>query len=224
MDRHRYKQREVLLLPSEYWIKRYPRTFYTCPANITIKSEPDCKATVQWTEPSVSDNCSHVTLVSSHTSGSRFEVGTTTVFYTASDACGNSKGCQFTITVVADCCDKPPVVNCPADFKGCPQGIDPSVTGRGGALKGNKFCTTPTLKYIDDTLLFNACSVKVSRKWIATDTSNGKFSSCFQNIELSDSQEPSITCPANITVKSDPDCKATVQHYIAGILQHGQGG
>ncbi|MEO6191279.1 MAG: HYR domain-containing protein, partial [Saprospiraceae bacterium] len=182
----------------------------TCPANITVKSEPDCKATVQWAQPQVSDNCSRVTLVSSHPSGSRFDVGTTTVFYTASDACGNTKGCQFTITVESNCCDKPPVVICPADFKGCPQGIDPSVTGRGSALKGNKFCTTPTIKYIDDTLIFKPCSLKVSRKWIATDTSNGKFASCIQNIELKDTLEPSIGVINDIVVASDIDCFATV--------------
>ncbi|NOT36141.1 MAG: HYR domain-containing protein [Saprospiraceae bacterium] len=178
----------------------------TCPSNITVNSGPDCKAIVNWNTPVTSDNCSNVSLVSSHQSGTSFKVGTTTIYYTAFDACGNSNGCSFTITVEEDCCNKPPVVLCPADFNGCPQGIEPSVTGVGSALKASNFCTPPVITYEDSTIFHLGCSLRVSRKWIATDTSLQLFSICRQIIDLKDTQEPSITCPPNLTITSDPDC------------------
>lgn len=182
-----------------------------CPANITIKADADCMATVSWTEPTATDNCNQVSLSSTHASGSKFIAGVTTVVYTATDACGNATQCQFTITVEGNCCDKPPVVLCPSDFEGCPQGIDPSVTGKGSALKANKFCTTPLLRYSDDTVLQQLCQLKVVRTWMATDTFTGMSSSCQQKINLNDILTPFILIPADITVASAADCMASVQ-------------
>ena len=49
----------------------------------------DCEAVVTWTAPTADDNCS-ATLSSTHNPGDSFNVGTTTVTYTATDAAGNS--------------------------------------------------------------------------------------------------------------------------------------
>jgi hypothetical protein len=181
-----------------------------CPQNITVSSEPDCFATVNWNVPQTSDNCTSVTLVSSHGNPARFPVGTTTVFYTATDGCGNHTDCHFTITVEANCCNKPPVLTCPADFNNCPQGIDPSVTGTATATPGQVGCPQPVITYKDDTIYHQACSLRVIRTWIATDPVQSNLSaSCDQIINLKDEQAPSITCPANITVQSGPDCTGT---------------
>ncbi|MGB4819237.1 MAG: HYR domain-containing protein [Saprospiraceae bacterium] len=181
-----------------------------CPQNITVSSEPDCLATVNWNVPQTSDNCTSVTLVSSHGNPARFPVGTTTVFYTATDGCGNHTDCHFTITVEANCCNKPPVLSCPADFNNCPQGIDPSVTGTATATPGQVGCPQPVVTYKDDTIYHQACSLRVIRTWIATDPVHPNLSaSCDQIINLKDEQTPSITCPANITVQSGPDCTGT---------------
>ncbi len=181
-----------------------------CPQNITVSSEPDCLATVNWNVPQTSDNCTSVTLVSSHGNPARFPVGTTTVFYTATDGCGNHTDCHFTITVEANCCNKPPVLSCPADFNNCPQGIDPSVTGTATATPGQVGCPQPVVTYKDDTIYHQACSLRVIRTWIATDPVHPNLSaSCDQIINLKDEQAPSITCPANITVQSGPDCTGT---------------
>ncbi|HQW44935.1 MAG TPA: T9SS type A sorting domain-containing protein, partial [Chitinophagaceae bacterium] len=46
------------------------------------------------------DNCAgSVTIVSTPASGTAFPIGTTTVTSTATDACGNSSSCTFTVTV-----------------------------------------------------------------------------------------------------------------------------
>ena len=56
-------------------------------------------AEVTWTEPTASDNSGIVTLTSSHSPGSAFVIGTTTVTYTATDDASNTVSVTFTVTV-----------------------------------------------------------------------------------------------------------------------------
>lgn len=73
----------------------------TCPANITVTTPVgSCTAIVNYTV-TASDNCGGaVTISSSPASGAAFPIGTTTVIATATDACGNSSTCNFTVTVI----------------------------------------------------------------------------------------------------------------------------
>lgn len=74
-------------------------TITGCPSNITITGT--CNNTANWNPPTASDNCSGVSLTSTHVSGSIFPIGTTTVTYTATDASGNTAVCYFNVTVIA---------------------------------------------------------------------------------------------------------------------------
>ena len=56
-------------------------------------------AEVTWTEPTATDNSGIVTLTSSHSPGSTFDIGTTTVTYTATDDAFNTVSDTFTVTV-----------------------------------------------------------------------------------------------------------------------------
>ncbi|MDE0957996.1 MAG: HYR domain-containing protein, partial [Planctomycetota bacterium] len=58
-----------------------------------------CAAQVFWTEPVISDDCTAPTVVKSHPQGAFFDLGTTTVTYTATDGGGNSTSQSFNITV-----------------------------------------------------------------------------------------------------------------------------
>ncbi|MGB3006562.1 MAG: HYR domain-containing protein, partial [Chitinophagaceae bacterium] len=73
----------------------------TCPTNITTTTPiGSCTAVVNFT-PTATDNCTGaVTIVSVPASGTAFAIGTTTVNVTATDACGNSSTCSFTVTVI----------------------------------------------------------------------------------------------------------------------------
>lgn len=73
----------------------------TCPATITATTPLGfCTAVVNFT-PTATDNCSGaVTIVSSPASGTAFPIGNTIVTSTATDACGNSSSCIFTVTVL----------------------------------------------------------------------------------------------------------------------------
>ncbi|XP_072049004.1 uncharacterized protein [Amphiura filiformis] len=56
-------------------------------------------ATVSWTEPTASDNSESVTITSSHTPGSSFFIGDTTVTYTAVDPSSNTVTASFIVTI-----------------------------------------------------------------------------------------------------------------------------
>jgi PKD repeat protein len=71
----------------------------TCPADIVfVPDSSDCSPSVTWTEPTVSDNCTP-TMVSTHSPGDNFPVGTTTVIYDAEDQSSNTASCTFDITI-----------------------------------------------------------------------------------------------------------------------------
>jgi hypothetical protein len=90
-----------------------------CPNNL-LRSPGSgvCTATVFWTEPTASDNCTpsgSLVRARSHAPGSVFNAGVTTVTYTFQDAAGNiSDVCSFTVTVTDD--QKPVISNCPSDI------------------------------------------------------------------------------------------------------------
>jgi len=79
-----------------------------CPPDITVSADPlSCNATVTWTEPTATDNCNLADFSSSHSPGSVFPMGTSTVTYTATDDCNNTAVCSFIINVTDD---EPPVI------------------------------------------------------------------------------------------------------------------
>ncbi|MBK9390649.1 MAG: HYR domain-containing protein [Bacteroidetes bacterium] len=85
-----------------------------CPVDITVNNTPaTCGATVTWTAPSFTDNCSSPVIVSSHNTGDTFPTGTTSVTYTATDNCGNSVSCTFNV-IVTD--TESPVISCPSNI------------------------------------------------------------------------------------------------------------
>jgi len=69
------------------------------PENIIVAAGADCKATVNYTAPTATDNCGTATLTSTHNYGASFALGITTVTYTATDAAGNKTTSSFTVTV-----------------------------------------------------------------------------------------------------------------------------
>jgi CSLREA domain-containing protein len=87
----------------------------TCAGNLTIPVAPgQCAAVVNYTAPTVSDNCPGVGTPScTPPSGSTFPVGTTTVTCTAVDAAGNNASCSFTVRVTET---QPPSLTCPGNL------------------------------------------------------------------------------------------------------------
>ncbi|MCB9185756.1 MAG: HYR domain-containing protein [Flavobacteriales bacterium] len=91
----------------------------TVPSNLTFNADQgQCSATVSWTAPTVTDNCSAtLTQTTGPSNGSLMNVGTQTVTYEAADPYGNSTTQSFTVTVVDA---QNPVISCPGTvFAGC---------------------------------------------------------------------------------------------------------
>ena len=76
-----------------------------CPDNITVQAQfPDCLVAVTW-RAKAEDECDpRPSVTCNPPSGSFFGLGTTTVTCTATDRCGNSASCQFTVTVLGYIC------------------------------------------------------------------------------------------------------------------------
>ena len=75
-----------------------PTLGISCPANITVAASSAAGAVVFYTV-TTSGGCPPVNVTANPPSGSTFPVGTTAVTAFASDGCGNSANCSFTVTV-----------------------------------------------------------------------------------------------------------------------------
>ncbi len=161
------------------------------------------------------DPCSNVTLtyedeVVDNGCSADFE---TTIFrtYTATDASGNSTTAVDTVFVeritLADLVLPPnyddidqPSLSCSADFEKLDNGNpSPTVTGMPDAGLCSKFEST----YTD--LEFEMCgnTFKVVREWIIYDWCTSESIEFFQTIKITDKTDPTISCPADVTVSSD---------------------
>ena len=86
-----------------------------CPSNITVSANASCQAMVNWTAPTVSDNCGGaLTLIPTKNPGTVFNLGTTLVTYTATDAAGNTSTCSFNVIVQDN--TNPVIAGCPSNI------------------------------------------------------------------------------------------------------------
>ncbi|MEZ4801040.1 MAG: HYR domain-containing protein, partial [Flavobacteriales bacterium] len=173
----------------------------TCPANISVSNDAGvCGAVVTFSVTS-SDNCAGevVTQTGGLASGSTFPIGTTTNTFLVTDASGNTATCSFTVTV-ADTED--PVITCPAnisvsnDAGVCGAVVTFSITSSdncagevvtqtGGLASGSTFPIGTT-----------------TNSFLVTDAS-GNTATCSFTVTVADTEDPVITCPANISVSND---------------------
>ncbi len=174
-------------------------------ADIPAVADGACGATVTWTPPTATDNCSVPTLVSSHDPGDTFPVGTTTVTYTAADNAGNISTCVFNV-VVTD--DSAPVIS------GCIDG-DIVITAN-SSCEATAWWTEPTADDNCSVQTFssthepgNTFSIGTTVvKYTAIDPS-GNIAECTFNVIVKDEIDPVIAgCPtADIILDADASCQ-----------------
>jgi large repetitive protein len=189
-----------------------------CPSNITQPNDAGlCGAVLTWIEPTATDNCTpsaNLVWTKSHTPGSTFPVGTTTVTYTAKDAANNiSSICSFTVTVTDNAS---PTITCPLArlIEGCSVNAISSpaysastasstyaiFSGIPNSGSASDNCGAITVSYIDAAS--GTCPINVTRTWIITDAA-GNTSSCNQEITIDDNTLPVISCPATLEVNTN---------------------
>ncbi len=178
------------------------------PADLTVSGTgANCSVPATWTVPTATDDCGIASLTSNHNSGSSFNSGVTTVSYTATDNCGHTSVATFTVTVSCATCNTPPILNCPADYTGCPTTgyPEPSFSGTATATNSGTNCSgAPLVTYTDVVNSNGSCAnaYNITRTWTATNPNDASlFTTCTQEIVLTDNGGPSITnIPADITV------------------------
>ncbi|MCF8223454.1 MAG: gliding motility-associated C-terminal domain-containing protein, partial [Bacteroidales bacterium] len=159
-----------------------------CPSDITVPVDAgSCDAAVLWTEPTATDNCSLADFSGSHTPGSIFPVGVTTVTYTATDDCGNTSICSFDITVTDD--EAPVMTVCAADSTvssdaDCEAEV-PDLTGEVTATDNCSGSITITQSPVAGTIITSGITNVV--------------------LTVSDGSGNSVTCNADVIVIDDTD-------------------
>jgi len=87
-----------------------------CPTTINVNTDLNvCGATVGWTVPTYTDNCG-AAMTFTHTPGSLFPVGSTTVIYTVTDGAGNVSTCSFNVNVTDN---QLPAITCAQPIETC---------------------------------------------------------------------------------------------------------
>ncbi|HXF48734.1 MAG TPA: HYR domain-containing protein, partial [Verrucomicrobiae bacterium] len=186
----------------------------TCPANISVNAAAgQCAASVSY-NASASDNCGPpitpaVSLACNPSSGSSFPVGTTTVTCIATDGAGNKDTCQFTVTVNDN---QPPAVVCPANItvNNAPGVCEATVNYQPPAGSDNcsgpvtVVCAPPPGSVFPVGTSFVQC--------VATDGAGNK-DTCEFTVTVNDTEKPTVTCPANMTVSHSPGNCSNVVNY-----------
>ncbi|HEX2901206.1 MAG TPA: HYR domain-containing protein, partial [Bacteroidia bacterium] len=177
-----------------------------CPASVTVNNDGGvCGAAVNYTVSS-SDNCPGETVaqVGGLSSGSVFPVGTTSNSFTVVDASGNQAACSFTVTVVDA---EAPAIVCPASST---VSNDPGVCGAAVnyAVSSSDNCAGETVAQTSGLASGSVFPVgTTSNSFVATDAA-GNTAACSFSVTVNDTEAPSITCPANVTVSCVRDIPA----------------
>ena len=183
----------------------------TCPADITQNNDAgQCGAVITYTAPTGTDNCPGATTVQTGglTSGSLFPVGTTTNTFEVTDAAGNTTTCSFDV-VIND--TELPTITCPADIA---QNND---AGQCGAIisftspVGLDNCPGATTVQIAGLASGSLFPVGTTTNTFEVTDAAGNTATCSFDVVITDSELPTITCPADIAQNNDAgQCGAIV--------------
>ncbi len=183
----------------------------SCPADTTVECDDDNTSSSTGTATATGDCDTNPTITESDVS-TQVTDGTCNEFeyvitrtWTATDANGNSTTCNQIITV-EDTTD--PVITCPADTTvECDADNTSDFTGTATAT--DNCDTNPSISETETSTQTSdgSCTdftYTISRTWTATDAC-GNDITCLQTIEVEDTTDPVITCPADTTVECDAD-------------------
>lgn len=190
-----------------------------CPNDTTVNNDPGvCEAFITIPPLTWEDDCATTTTVTnSHNAGGAdasgtYPVGVTVVTFTVDDGTFVST-CSNTVTVIDN---EPPTITCPADVVTV---NDPGVCGADVTL-------TPIAADNCSVIVTNDFNASVGGftdffdvglttvTFTATDPA-GNTATCSVDVTISDTEDPVITCPADIIVGNDAGlCSAVVAYSV----------
>jgi len=172
----------------------------TCPDNIEQNvNQGVCGAVVEFSLPTFSDNSGKVTIARTDNgpaSAEEFPVGITTVSYTATDAAGNTASCSFDVTVKDN---EDPVFDAVSNLESnvdagaCSAVVSFEIPTATDNCDGTTVTQTSEL---GPGSIFPVGTTTVT--YTATDASGNTDTVSFDVI-VTDNEDPTITCPADIT-------------------------
>jgi len=173
----------------------------TCPANKTHATDPGtCEALVDPGMASCTDNCFSCSIDCARGDGldcflDPYPIGNTLVTWTATDPAGNASQCQRIITITDVESPQlicPPDVMAPTDLNVCTAAIDPGTA----TCSDNCECTaTCTRSDGLDCILDDYPVGETTLTWSGADAA-GNVIECNQLVVVSETQPPTLTCPA----------------------------
>ncbi|MEN3331059.1 MAG: hypothetical protein V7641_424 [Blastocatellia bacterium] len=185
-------------------------TTITCPADIARSNDADqCGAVINYPAPTADNACSELTVSCSPASGSFFPIGLTNVLCTATDASGITTTCSFKVTINDT---QQPTITCPPnvshanDHDQCGAVINyASPTASDNCPGVTSSCTPASGTQFAVGTMTVTCT--------ATDASSNT-ATCSFTVTINDTQPPTLTCPSNIAVGTDPNAAyATVTFH-----------
>jgi len=192
----------------------------TCPMSITVNADPGaCGTVVSWTPPTATDNNGTPTVTQTQglAPGSTFNVGTTHIQYTATDAANNTTLCDFDVIVVDN---QDPII------AGCPGNI--SVNTDAGVCTAVVSWTAPTFtdncpggSIVQTAGLASGSAFPLGATTVtytATDASS-RTATCSFTVTVTDAELPSITdCGPAQSANADANCQAVVPDFTAAVV------
>ena len=176
----------------------------TCPGDVVVDTDSGlCTATgVNLGTPVVSDNCSVASTVNDGVEP--YALGSTDVIWTVTDGSGNTATCTQVVTVNDT---EDPMITCPGDVV---VDTDPGLCTATGVNLGTSVvsdnCSVASTVN-DGVEPYTLGSTDVI--WTVTDGS-GNTATCTQVVTVNDTEDPMITCPADVVVDTDSGmCTAT---------------
>ena len=196
-----------------YKITDPSENFATCSVSITVNDTEDpviacaditvpadlgiCEAVVNFSDPVVSDNCAVNTFAQTDgpASGSVFQVGSTTIEYTATDIAGNSFSCTFDI-IVED--EEAPTITCPADISFTIPNDECTTTITYPDPVVNDNCPGESWSVLSGPLSGDIISAGTHVVEFEAKDAAGNISTCSFSIELLETSDPVFICPGDL--------------------------
>lgn len=183
----------------------------TCPADFDVILPPgECSAIVNYSTPTISDNCpgAFLTQIEGPASGASFTVGLKTLSFVVTDAVGNLDTCTFFIDVIDN---EAPTVTCPPDQNiDIPAGFCSVVVNYPDPIVGDN-CPGSGYTVISGPSNGDNVSTGVYTVEIEAFDISGNTNTCSFQLTITENSDPVFDCPTDLTVGTDEGvCEAIV--------------
>ena len=179
---------------------------------VQLDANGDASITAADIDGGSSDNCGIASLAASQTDFDCSDVGPNNVTLSVTDLIGNVSTCVAVVTVVNDL---DPTITCPADIT---QDNDAGVCGAVVTFIGpigTDNCVGTTIAQIAGLVSGATFPVGTTTNTFEITDASGNTATCSFDVTVNDIEDPTITCPADITQENDAGvCGATVTYAV----------